>query len=89
VDVVPRAIIETRVEQGSPVTTACLIRIGVFLDPSTTLLIRLFAGLLISHNVILSLLVFSATSFRVAAGRQLCRFTAGEASPKHLEIFVA
>jgi hypothetical protein len=53
VDVVARAVIEARVKHGPPVTTACLIRIGVFLDPSATLLVRLFAGLFISHNVVL------------------------------------
>jgi hypothetical protein len=50
-------------------------------------LIRLFAGFLISHNFSFLVVVSAATSFDVAAGKPLCRFPAGEASPQSLQIF--
>lgn len=81
-DVVARTVIETGVEQGPPVTTACLIRIGVFLNPSATLLIRLFAGLLISHIVILSFVGFKRHIIPCGGGSPVMPVRGGRGKPE-------
>jgi len=58
VDVVAGAVVPARVEQVSA-ATAYLIRIGVLFRAAAALLIRLLAGLVVSHNVLSSGFLFS------------------------------
>src|SRR2546423_963972 len=86
VDIISRAIIPAGVKQ-MPAATARFTLIAFF-RPTAALFIRLLTGFFVSHSLSSLLLGFylPATSFRVTAGRQLCRFPARKASLGQSEI---